>query len=87
LASLLHRKQKSSRGSRWFQQEIVGKSNFQDNISRLVGSKSEYSSNKVFEAVVICENSNPHDANAVAIYINGKKVGFLEKSHEKSFRT
>ena len=72
--------------SRGFQQDIVGESNYQDALTKIVGRKSEFASTDVFDAVLVCENDNPHDSNAVGIMISGKKVGHLSSRDAISFR-
>ena len=38
------------------------------------------------EAVLVLENSNPHDANAVAVEIDGRLVGYLSRENAALYR-
>ena len=59
--------------------EVVGEASYQDNLWRIVGGR--YSPDgRVREevyAVLAAEPDNPYDANAVAVWIQGLKVGYL----------
>ncbi|MEZ5266530.1 MAG: hypothetical protein R2755_33130 [Acidimicrobiales bacterium] len=55
--------------------EVVGESYHLDNIWRIVGGRPSSTVRRPIRAVLIPETDNPHDANAVAIVIDGLLVG------------
>jgi hypothetical protein len=66
--------------------EVVGEASYQDNLWRIVGGRHS-PDGRVREdlyAVLAAEPDNPYDANAVAVWIQGLKVGYL--SHEDALR-
>ena len=57
--------------------EVVGEASYQDNLWRIVGGRRS-PDGRVREdifAVLAAEPDNPYDANAVAVWIQGLKVG------------
>ena len=60
--------------------EVVGESYYQENLWRLVGPRwpDERVRHHVY-AVLIAEDDNPYDANAVAVWVQGLKVGHLSR--------
>ncbi|MDF3606336.1 hypothetical protein PE067_09410 [Paracoccus sp. DMF-8] len=69
-----------------FEFDIVGESHYQDALARIVGGRSDESAEFDCIAAIICEDDNPHDENAVAIYINGQKVGHLARPVAAGYR-
>jgi len=61
--------------------DIVGEASYQSELLRLsVGKKNERGV-KIDEQATLCpEPSNPHDPNAVAVYIRKKKVGYFRRA-------
>jgi HIRAN domain len=61
--------------------EVVGESRYQDNLWRLVGRRYDPGERVREEttAVLVAEPDNPHDANAISIWIDGLKVGYLSR--------
>lgn len=69
--------------------DIVGESHYQDELKRIAGPKQEKGKALECEALIIHEPDNPHDRNACAVMIDGRKVGYLSKEDAKdqvSFR-
>ena len=61
--------------------EVVGESQYQDNLWRLVGGRAdptEYVRAEI-TALLVAEPDNPYDANAVGVWIDGLKVGHLSR--------
>jgi hypothetical protein len=58
--------------------EVVGESYRQDNLWRLVGGVSPEYVRQPCIAVLLPED-NPHDSNAIAVYISGLMVGYLPR--------
>lgn len=65
--------------------DVVGESYYQDSIAVLV--KSVEPGGRVDTLAELRPERNPHDKNAVAVYIAGLKVGHLSRYYAKKFRT
>ena len=70
---------KALSSSEQFSTKIVGTSFCQENLIRVCGPKKEESVELEVAAELILENNNPADVNAVAVLVNGLKVGYLPK--------
>ena len=57
--------------------EVVGESHYQADLEAIVGGKAEQACEVEKWAYLIPEPDNPYDRHAVAIYIEGRKVGYL----------
>lgn len=66
--------------------DIVGESNYQKALEKICGGKARDSAEFKTEAVLILENSNPHDNNAVRVDIENMTVGYLSRSNAKLYR-
>lgn len=89
--SLFNKKVKMSvykiNASKSFSLRAVGTSNYQDKLEKFAGGRNEESARKSVEVVLIEENDNPHDPNAVKIEIEGEKVGYLSKNNAAHYRS
>jgi hypothetical protein len=68
--------------------EVVGESFYQDSLWKLAGGRppsGERVRHEVF-AILVAEVGNPHDANAIAVWINGRKVGHLSRDIARLYR-
>ena len=67
--------------------EVVGESHYQKNLERLVGPRrrDERVRSHIY-ALLVPEDGNPYDANAVAIWIEGLKVGHLSRADARRYR-
>lgn len=65
--------------------DIVGESFCQSALLDIVGGKSEDSVEILKPAVVVRDLSNTYDANAVAVYIDESRVGYIAKDEAKEF--
>jgi hypothetical protein len=68
--------------------EVVGEASYQDNLWRIVGGRRS-PDDRVREdvyAVLVAEPDNPFDANAVAVWIQGLKVGYLSRDDAQGYR-
>lgn len=61
--------------------DIVGESNYQDNLTRIAGGKTEDGHELECRAVLVLEPTNPHDANAIRVEINGLVVGYIPRGY------
>jgi hypothetical protein len=67
--------------------EVVGESHYQDNLWQLVGGADRSERVRVkITAVLAAEPDNPYDANAVAVWIDGLKVGHLSREDARLYR-
>ena len=66
--------------------EVVGESHYQANLARICGKRKEDGEDKIIQAVLILENSNPYDKNAVRVDIRGLTVGYLSRKHAIQWR-
>jgi hypothetical protein len=67
--------------------EVVGESFHQDNLWRLVGGgpRKEHVRQDI-NAVLVAEEDNPYDPNAIAVWIDGLKVGHLSREDARRYR-
>ena len=66
-----------------FDFEIVGESNYQMNILKIVTHSPNQSE---WEAVITPEDSNPYDDKAVKVEIDGLLVGYMDRETARSYR-
>lgn len=68
-----------------FECEVVGESHHQQHLQALAGKHGKDSAEVLTTALLLPEPNNPHDKNAVRIYLSGKAVGYLPKDDAKAF--
>jgi len=68
--------------------EVVGESHYQDSLWRHVGGRGlpEERVRVDMVAVLVSETDNPYDANAVAVWIGGLKVGYLSRADAQRYQ-
>jgi hypothetical protein len=66
--------------------DVVGESNYQKNLERIAGGKKRESADLETTAILLLENDNPYDSNAVRVDINGLTVGYLARPVAGGFR-
>lgn len=66
--------------------DVVGESNYQDNLEAICGPKTRHGVDKNFHARLIPEDDNPYDNLAVRVEIDGKTVGYLGKAVAREYR-
>jgi HIRAN domain-containing protein len=71
---------------RGFSFEIVGEANYQENLKKIAGPKTEYSKKHKCVAVLMPEPNNPHDPNAVRVDISRKTVGYVARTEAKKIQ-
>jgi hypothetical protein len=62
-----------------FETDVVGESYYQDALAEIAGPKTKSGVDLEVKARLVPEPDNPHDAKAVAVYIQGRKVGHLPR--------
>lgn len=66
--------------------ELVGESHYQENLWTIIGEKTGERVRHDILAVLVAERDNPHDGNAVAGWVSGLKVGYLNREDASSHR-
>ena len=68
--------------------EVVGEASYQDNLWRVVGGHGASNDRVRVEvhAVLVAETDNPYDANAVSVWIQGLRVGYLSREDARRYR-
>lgn len=67
--------------------DIVGEVNYQAALEAICGGRTEDGVNREAVAVLVCEDSNPHDSKAVRVDIDGMTVGYLSRTDARIYRT
>jgi hypothetical protein len=66
--------------------EVVGESFYQDNLWRLAAARPGEPVRVEVTAVLVTEDGNPYDSNAIAVWIDGLKVGHLSRENARVYR-
>jgi len=66
--------------------EVVGESFRQDSLWRLAGGRRGEHVRQEVIAVLVAEDDNPHDRDAVAVWVDGLKVGYLSREDARRYR-
>jgi tetratricopeptide (TPR) repeat protein len=66
--------------------EIVGESNYQEALWRVVGGQNSERVRVDVLAVVATEPDNPYDPNAISVWIDGRKVGYFCREDAQAYR-
>jgi hypothetical protein len=74
------------RGDGKFALEVVGESYYQDALESICGPRTGKSVNEKRTAMLILEDNNPKDKNAVRVEIQGKQVGYLSRKVSVLYR-
>lgn len=69
-----------------FDVPVVGESNYQAALESICGGRTEDGVDKIVDAALVLEDSNPYDAQAVRVDIEGKTVGYLSRANARRFR-
>jgi hypothetical protein len=72
-----------------FNLEVVGESHYQDALWRAVGSipDDQEDVHTNLQAALVPEPDNEHDSNAIAVHIEGRRVGYLSRGDARRYRT
>jgi hypothetical protein len=65
--------------------EVVGESHYQDALTEAVGAPPTQWNEVMVTASLVCETNNRHDPMAVAVCVNGKRVGYLRAEYARVF--
>lgn len=64
----------------------VGESNYQEALEQLAGGRKRSGVRVDVTAELILEDENPYDPKAVAVKVDGHKVGYLSRDDARTFR-
>ncbi|MDP9198094.1 MAG: hypothetical protein M3O07_02615 [Pseudomonadota bacterium] len=73
-------------GQGTFEFDIVAESRYQDSLKELYGDGTHDGHTKKVEALLIYDYAYQHDDKAVSVSIDGKIVGFLDRTLARNFR-
>ena len=66
--------------------DIVGEASYQQHLERIAGGRSYDSAQIRAKAMLVLEDNNRHDCNAVCVVIDGLRVGYLDRASAKAWR-
>jgi hypothetical protein len=66
--------------------DIVGESRYQEALELICGGRVEKGAWLRTVAVLILEDDNPHDNQAVRVDIEGHVIGYLRREHARQYR-
>jgi hypothetical protein len=66
--------------------EVVGESHYQASFEALLGALAYTESEISGDAVLQLQDDNPHDSQAVAVFVEGRQVGHLSRDMARTFR-
>jgi hypothetical protein len=66
--------------------EVVGESHYQDALWRVARGRTVERVRVEVQAVLLAERDNPYDPNAIAVLIDGAKVGYLCRDDAEAYR-
>lgn len=66
--------------------EVVGESHYRASIKSVTGGAHKEGVKLVTWASLVAEHDNPYDPNAVAVHVDGLKVGHLPRDETRAFR-
>lgn len=66
--------------------EVVGESYYQDALWHAVGGRTSEYLRVTTEAVLVPEPDNPHDQNAISVWISGMRVGYFSREDAAEYR-
>lgn len=66
--------------------DVVGVSRRQDALAAIVERHGRSRRTVTIDALLILENANPHDANAVRVEIDGALIGYLSRDNARRYR-
>lgn len=74
------------RGNGNFEFEVVGEAQWQSSLEAICGGRSEDGANVSKAALLVKDEGNQFDSNAVAVFVDGHQVGYLPRAIAPGFR-
>jgi hypothetical protein len=69
-----------------YEVDVVGESHYQEALERICGGRTEDSQQVEVKALLIPDDNNPHDSEAVRVDIQDETVGYLDRETARSYR-
>ncbi len=66
--------------------DVVGESNYQEALEEAVGGRKPKGVHETATVELLLEDDNPYDDQAVAVLLDGAKVGYLSRDNARLFR-
>lgn len=76
----------SIHGKEFYEKRVVGTMRYQDVLERICGGKTEESAEEYVSAVLVLEDNNPKDNQAVRVEIGEATVGYLSRRDAREYR-
>lgn len=73
-------------GSGRYSSDVVGESNYQEAFQRVCGEPTYEGVDEFVVASLLREPENPYDRNAISVWVDGMRVGYLSKQKALKFR-
>jgi hypothetical protein len=65
---------------------IVGESHYQDELDAICGGKTRSGHEKIVDALLVWEDNNPADNQAIRVDIEGRSVGYVSRLNARQIR-
>jgi HIRAN domain-containing protein len=65
---------------------VRGESQYQRSLDWICGGRTPSGHDHPCEAVLVAEARNPHDPNAIAVYVDGRQVGYMASGATAAYR-
>lgn len=69
-----------------FDVEVVGESHYRSNFEAVLGQLAYTEQEMVGDAMLRLDDANPHDPQAVGVWVQGRQLGHLSRTMARSFR-
>ena len=66
--------------------KIVGESHYQAALESICGGKTPEGHELEVKALLVHDDNNPHDSQAIKVEIQGKTVGYLDRQQARDYR-
>jgi hypothetical protein len=70
----------------WGEVAIVGEGSYQRDLEEIAGGKKEEGVNLLVLAALVPEPDNPYDRNAIAVQIDERTVGYLDREKALAYQ-
>jgi hypothetical protein len=73
-------------GPKTYQIDVVGVSRYQDALEEIRGGRTTENVKLIVDALLVPEDDNSHDSNAIRVDIRGMTVGYLSRQRARQYR-
>ena len=74
-------------GNGRFNLQVVGESQYQRALEQICGGRTHQGEDRILDAVLLLDDDNPYDQNAVRVEISGLTAGYLSRDTAQRFRS